>query len=339
MRLKLVLSYLIFLSSFCVQAQTVVCGDFSTALSVWGDSVEVNSASVYGGSGTNKVAEVDKRNNLEQTISGFLVGEQYVLTFQCSRRTSGTTPSSTDVNIRINNNSLNVYLVKVNSTFAFMTYSYTFTANASTLNLRISSGVLTGNATHGMIFDNIVITTILPLPIELTSFHVKQTKNNSALLEWETFTEVNNDYFTIEKSNDGEIWSEVVDINGAGHSYSIQNYSFIDDSPYLGTSYYRLKQTDFNVEFSYSDMVSFSNLMEDDILIYPNPSKDHVLNIRLKEASRQGISVYNFLNQLVFESEYLINDTLDLMHLSSGIYTVFIKSESGYVIERRISLL
>ncbi len=339
MKLKCIILFLITSISFCVQSQTLVCGDFSTGTIVWGDSVETNPVTSYGGTGTNKVAEVDYDKNLDQTVSGFLVGQQYILTFQCSRRTNGSPPSSTDVNIRINYNSLNVYLVKVNSTFNFQTYSYTFTANASTLNLRISSGVLTGSSTKGTIFDNIIIYKPVPLPVELSSFTLKPFENNAVLLEWETFTEINNDYFTLEKSINGTEWNVFKIIDGGGDSFSIQDYSCIDTDPYLGTSYYRLRQTDFNSDYSYSEIISYTKENDEDYLIYPNPSRDHLLNIKNRDTDFQSIFVYSLLNQLVFESENVINDTIDLSNLSSGIYTVLIKKKNGNCLERRISLL
>ena len=82
-----------------------------------------------------------------------------------------------------------------------------------------------------------------PLPIELLSF--RATPDASQVdLDWSTATETNNDYFTIERSTNGVDWSEIVRQPGSGTTTSQVNYHAIDPNPFVGTSYYRLKQTD-----------------------------------------------------------------------------------------------
>jgi len=75
-------------------------------------------------------------------------------------------------------------------------------------------------------------------------------------LYWVTSNEINNDYFTIEKSNDGINFEIVEIILGAGNSDILLEYSFVDKNPINGISYYRLKQTDFDGKFEYSDIIS-----------------------------------------------------------------------------------
>ena len=338
MKQKYIILFLITSISFCHKSQTLVCANFSTGTYVWGDSVETNPVSTYGGTGDDRAAEVDYQKNLDQTVSGFLIGQVYILTFQCSRRTTASPPSSTDINIRINYNSLNKYLVKVNSTFNFQTYSYAFTANASTLNLRITSGVLTGNAGTGIILDNVIIYKSVNLPVELTSFTVKPLENNSVLLEWETFTEINNDYFTLEKSINGTEWNVVKIIDGGGDSYSIQDYSYIDTDLYLGTSYYRLRQTDFNGDYSYSEIISYTKKNDEDYLIYPNPTTSS-FSIRGKDIQNKSIKIMNQIGQEVlivpFSSQNEIIE-FDSSHLNEGVYTIQTSGEFETFISKLI---
>lgn len=94
-----------------------------------------------------------------------------------------------------------------------------------------------------------------PLPIELLSFNATQNKT-AVDIAWKTATEINNDFFTVERSKDGNAFEEIGNISGAGNSNIILEYSFTDINPYNGISYYRLKQTDFNGEFSYSQSVA-----------------------------------------------------------------------------------
>lgn len=83
------------------------------------------------------------------------------------------------------------------------------------------------------------------LPIILLSFSA-EAREGSVLTNWITATEINNDYFTIERSKDGNYWEKVGTMDGAGDSHTQLSYSFTDERPYLGISYYRLRQTDYN---------------------------------------------------------------------------------------------
>lgn len=115
------------------------------------------------------------------------------------------------------------------------------------------------------------------LPIELLSFKgINYNSYNE--LTWTTYSEINNDYFTIE-SSDNDNFSEVSKINGSGNSSSIINYKFIDYNP---KTYYRLKQTDYNGDYTYSDIIHISN----------------------DEDSKKLIKITNLLGQIVSE-EYI----------------------------------
>jgi hypothetical protein len=84
------------------------------------------------------------------------------------------------------------------------------------------------------------------LPVTLVSFDAEVVNKNSVLLKWETAAEVNNHFFTIERSADGQQFSTLRFERGAGNSTSPHSYSYTDAYPIMGTSYYRLKQTDFD---------------------------------------------------------------------------------------------
>lgn len=94
-----------------------------------------------------------------------------------------------------------------------------------------------------------------PLPIELLSFNALPNNDNYINLEWETASEINNNYFTIQKSLNTETWSSIADVNGVGNSTQTVSYSILDKTPYQGVSYYRIKQTDFDGAFSYSKVI------------------------------------------------------------------------------------
>ena len=99
------------------------------------------------------------------------------------------------------------------------------------------------------------------LPISLIAFE-GNLLDAEVFLSWSTATEINNDYFTIERSIDGENFSELAQIDGAGNSLEFINYEFVDDLQYLdlttSTLYYRLKQTDFDGQYTYSDIIAIN---------------------------------------------------------------------------------
>ena len=116
-----------------------------------------------------------------------------------------------------------------------------------------------------------------PLPIKLISFTAKQQEEKVAL-NWTTASETNNDYFTVERSLDGNEFVEISRQKGAGNSTEINYYEDFDNNPLPGISYYRLRQTDFDGRFSYSDIISvrFKNNSDLSVYAYPNPSSDYL---------------------------------------------------------------
>lgn len=102
------------------------------------------------------------------------------------------------------------------------------------------------------------ITDPILLPIELTSFEGSKTGRNNTL-NWVTSTEFNNDYFTLEKTTDGNLFEVIGTINGAGNSVQKNAYNFIDYDVKNELNYYRLKQTDFDGTSVYSNMILIDN--------------------------------------------------------------------------------
>jgi hypothetical protein len=92
-----------------------------------------------------------------------------------------------------------------------------------------------------------------PLPISLLDFNAYPVLEQVEIV-WTTATEINNDYFTIERSKDGISFEELMKVQGAGNSNQILNYKELDSNPFEGTSFYRLKQTDFDGIYTYSDI-------------------------------------------------------------------------------------
>lgn len=163
-----------------------------------------------------------------------------------------------------------------------------------------------------------------PLSIKLTTFTAK-TIDNHVILNWSTANEINNNYFTIQHSVDAITFKDLGQIKGAGNSNSKINYLFIDQHPFKGSSYYRLVQTNFDGQSTYSDIL---NLKRKDIVefrIYPNPLGS-TTTIILKEdtydkTSNFEFKLFNILGEEVMKTTLSEQTTsLNTQNLISGIY-------------------
>lgn len=141
-----------------------------------------------------------------------------------------------------------------------------------------------------------------PLPIELLNFSAK-CSGDVVKLDWATATEVNNDYFTIQRSTDMANFTDIAVVEGAGNSNAPRYYSIEDDQPLVGkTMYYRLMQTDFNGDFEIFNAVVLTceDGLNDIITMYPNPANSvlHV-NMNVGDDNQGRINVYSEVGQLV----------------------------------------
>jgi len=168
------------------------------------------------------------------------------------------------------------------------------------------------------------------LPIELVSF-TGEFDNNAVVLKWATATEINNDYFTIERSTDGEEYTQIATVKGAGNSNSILNYSTIDNSPIYGTTYYRLKQTDYNGKaVTFKSIAVICSDVSSSFNVFPNPNTGNEINLSFM-ANNSGdnfiVNISDITGREVFEktliadnkglNSFIINPELNLKR---GIY-------------------
>lgn len=179
-------------------------------------------------------------------------------------------------------------------------------------NLIDIGGVDVWTAGYGTATGPLTISSTSPLPIELIAFSV-QIDASDIVINWGTASETNNDYFSIEKTKDGFNFEHVGIVDGAGNSTTVINYSYVDTNPYNGYSYYRLKQTDFDGNFSYSPLMGITVSNNFSFNIFPNPN--------------DGSSI-----QMSLDKEELGEEILVVVYNSSGIESyskVIITEESG----------
>lgn len=332
-RLSVILIAAILFVSSNISAQTVTNGAFTSATAGWGCSPETYPESVYGGTGSNRVAEVDAAAGLCQTISGFTIGSLYQITFDCSRRTS-CGPATQTLDFGIDGGALATQNISRTGVFNFTAEIFNFTATATSHTIDFN-GTSAGGC--GLIIDNIVVSLVSALPIELLNFNASPINNEIVQLQWQTASENNNDYFTIERSKNGTTWEELALVDGAGNSSSLLSYSTSDTRPYIGISYYRLKQTDFDGQFEYSEIrsINIERLENSQIEMYPNPFKNQI-TILANSTELAEITIYNALGQdvtlLALKIEQFSGKlVLDVSSLSSGIYYVKTKTTANKV--------
>lgn len=138
---------------------------------------------------------------------------------------------------------------------------------AATLDTTANTLIATAQST-----EFILGSTGTPLPIELINFDAN-INDNKVDLKWVTVSELNNDFFTVQKSKDGRNWQEVIEMRGAGNSNQQISYFDSDYMPFVGQSYYRLKQTDYDGNYTYSNIVPvyYDSEAIGSLSLYPNP--------------------------------------------------------------------
>lgn len=195
---------------------------------------------------------------------------------------------------------------------------------------------ITNNRRFTIATANIIVT---PLPIVLVNFYARQ-KGNAVELEWTTATEINNDFFTIERSLDAENFEVVAQVKGAGNSNAFITYDTLDKTPYTGTSFYRLKQTDFDGQFEYFNIVPvrFEKDVSLEFTLFPNPIRaDENLGISANFLAKEEILiVIRDMQGKEFYSKVHIKQTNNELiavpidkSIPSGIYVVIATSENS----------
>lgn len=153
------------------------------------------------------------------------------------------------------------------------------------------------------------------LPIELLNFEAI-LQNRAVDLNWQTASEHNNEFFTVERSADLFNFEPIAYIGGAGNSTELLSYTTQDLNPLDGVSYYRLKQTDLDGTFEYSDIRFVILGADNELLIFPNPSNTGLINFQ-NPAEIGELSIYSSEGKLVFKET--VGNTLQV-ELNSGVY-------------------
>ena len=169
-------------------------------------------------------------------------------------------------------------------------------------------------------------TSTTPLPVELRKFGV-ESQENVVAISWSTASETDNDFFTVQRSQDAQEFVDLFHISGAGNSNEVLHYDTVDQQPLAGQSFYRLKQTDFDGTYSFSPIKTvFRNIANTRFAVFPNPASGSVM-IR-SESDKFGETKFILVDtkgrihldiKVSFDPGTQINQ-LDLPNLPSGVY-------------------
>jgi hypothetical protein len=180
----------------------------------------------------------------------------------------------------------------------------------------------------------------IALPVDFLDFDVK-VENDIIKTFWSTATEINNDYFSIQRSRNGIDFEQIGTVKGSGTVSSVSNYVFYDEYPYRKLSYYRLKQVDYNGAFTYSQIRSVYLDPLDIVNIYPNPAKGSInIMIGAPNDVRVNLYVIDVLGKKVIEDIKEVkkghsNFNIDISELSSGIYLFKVETPNDYSVGKQ----
>lgn len=182
-----------------------------------------------------------------------------------------------------------------------------------------------------------------PLPVELVSFTATADKV-SIRLNWATATEVNNHYFQVQRSADGEAFTTIGIVKGAGTVSQAQAYRFTDAKPLTGLNYYRLKQVDLNGTFTYSTITTATTGKQAalGLHVFPNPVKSSVsVEVTLPAPDAVVLEIRNTLGVLLQTTSLQPlagKQTLELNvnYLPKGLYVIIARGKNTYQVKQLI---
>ncbi|KAA3645610.1 MAG: T9SS C-terminal target domain-containing protein [Bacteroidetes bacterium] len=188
------------------------------------------------------------------------------------------------------------------------------------------------------------------LPIELTYFDAKYTSSGLIQFNWETATEINNDFFTIEYSLAGKTFNQLKTVIGAGNSNRELQYEVFVKTDFQQDIYVRLVQTDFDGAYKTFNPIYLRKhnnefISKQEINIHPNPGSGQKFQLNINkevESVDYLLSIRDLNGQLIYEEQVQLSNNGKLekefnqVHLKSGIYLVSLTSKNDNFITKYI---
>jgi hypothetical protein len=175
-----------------------------------------------------------------------------------------------------------------------------------------------------------------PLPVTLVEFRGMKTASGPNELEWVTSSEVNNDYFEIQKSRDAVRFEAIGNVKGAGESKTQNTYTFSDESPERTITYYRLKQVDFDGTESLSRIVAVQRDPDPfKEFVYPNPA-EHYIEIATDNGDTvEEVTLFDLKGNAVLSKTK--SAQVDISRLRKGDYFIQFRLGSGQSVRKKIA--
>jgi hypothetical protein len=175
------------------------------------------------------------------------------------------------------------------------------------------------------------------IPVEFAEFNLERSGKSDVFVKWSTATELNNQYFEVERSIDGRQFTSVAKVYSQnGNSTTLQFYQYKDLNLAPAVYYYRIKQVDFDGSHAFSAVLSI-NLTENNRFsvneVYPNPFSNKVhISINTAAATTLNLTMNDINGRIIKASEYKVNEGFNAVEfntadLASGLYFITLKSQ------------
>ncbi len=241
-------------------------------------------------------------------------GVPYDLSFWAKSETAGLTFPVAFVK---NQSPWNLYASQnFTTSLGWTQYTFSFTP---TVTDNVLFNIDLGSNLGVFYFDNFSFRVTSALPVELGSFTARPSGAKEVLLEWFTYSEINNNYFDIMSSLDGRDFKVIGSVSGAGNSTDLERYYFIDKEPKNGINYYQLKQVDHDGKMTQSEVLAVELSSIEKMEVYPNPVKDELV---IKNFNGGMVRIINVTGKILFSDNLNASEkiTLDVSTLEPGIY-------------------
>lgn len=176
------------------------------------------------------------------------------------------------------------------------------------------------------------------LPVQLISF-VGEKIDHSILLNWQTGSEVNSNFFVVERSDDGVHFESIAIVDAAGNSSSVLNYSYLDNSPLAGNNYYRLKQVDVDAQQEYFKIavVNFNDAHRAVISIYPNPAEKNT-TVEMGATNFEVLFIKDVSGKTIeiIQTNNCQSLQVNTAHLAAGVYYILGNTNYGENISEKL---
>lgn len=218
---------------------------------------------------------------------------------------------------------------------------FSLPAPAQRIRLVLSDGTSSGCG-NDFAIDDIQFATCPeggPLPVNFLSLNAA-LQGGGVAINWKTSFENNNRYFDVEKSVDGNNWSTINSVNGAGNSSVVKSYSSYDAKPIAGNNYYRIRQVDNDGNFKFSDVVKVKVVIEKTgVTVVANPFVNNI-TVDFLSPTNQNVSVriMDISGKVVGQEKWRINKGSsritynNVSNLQKGMYIFTVSDDNGNVI-------